>query len=162
MRIELSDYDPGWPPAYRLEAARIRGALGEGACRLEHVGSTAVPGLAAKPVIDVVLEVSDSADEPAYLPDLEAAGYVLRLREKDWFEHRLLNGPDRPVNLHVFSAGCPEAERMLRFRDRLRGDEADRARYARAKRELAAGEWADVQQYADAKTEVIAAILADR
>ena len=108
--------------------------------RLEHVGSTSIPGLAAKPIIDIVLVVADSADEAAYVPALEAAGYVLRIREPGWFEHRVLNGPDTKVNLHVFSDGCPEIGRMLAFRDRLRtrrrrapalrGDEA-RTRRAR-------------------------------
>jgi Uncharacterized conserved protein len=104
-----------------------------------------VPGLAAKPVIDIVLAVPDSADEVAYVPPMEAAGYVLRIREPDWHEHRLFRGPDTNVNLHVFSEGCPEIERMLVFRDRLRSDSAERAQYERAKRDLAAREWKFVQ-----------------
>jgi GrpB-like predicted nucleotidyltransferase (UPF0157 family) len=159
-RIELRDYDPIWPRLYAREAARIRSALGERVVRLEHAGSTSVPGLAAKPIIDIVLEVPDAAEEAAYLPALEAAGYVLRLREPDWFQHRLLKGPDTDLNLHVFSAGCPETDRMLLFRDWLRGDTGDRALYVRTKRELAARDWGSVQQYADAKTAVIGAILA--
>ena len=87
---------------------------------LEHAGSTSVPGLAAKPRIDIMLAVPDSADEPSYVPALEAAGYVLRIREPDWYEHRVFKGPDTDVNLHVFSAGCPEIARMLLFRDWLR------------------------------------------
>jgi GrpB-like predicted nucleotidyltransferase (UPF0157 family) len=157
--IELSDYDPAWPAAYAREADRIRGALGERVVRLEHAGSTSVPGLAAKPIIDVVLEVPDSADEPAYAPDLEAAGYVLRIREPDWFEHRLFKGPDTAVNLHVFSRGCEETDRMLLFRDRLRSSDADLDLYARTKRELASRRWKYGQQYADAKTAVVTEIL---
>lgn len=126
---------------------------------LEHAGSTSVPELAAKPQIDIVLVVSDTADEPAYVPDMEAAGYVLRIREPDWFEHRLFGGPDTVINLHVFSAGCPEVERMLRFRDHLRRHEADRLLYERTKRALAARTWEYTQNYADAKTAVIQEIL---
>ena len=100
------------------------------------------------------------ADEPAYVPELEAGGYVLRGREPDWFEHRLFNGPDPAVNLHVFSAGSPEIDRTLAFRDRLRTDEDDRRLYEATKRELAARDWVYVQDYADAKDEVVAAIVA--
>jgi GrpB-like predicted nucleotidyltransferase (UPF0157 family) len=157
--IELSDYDPAWAGAYRCEAARIGGALGTRALRLEHVGSTSVPGLPAKPIIDIVLEVARSSDEPAYVPDLEAAEYGLRIRELDWFEHRVFKRRDPAVNLHVFSRECPESEMMVRFRDWLRSNTADRDLYARAKRELASRKWTYVQQYADAKTEVITSIL---
>jgi GrpB-like predicted nucleotidyltransferase (UPF0157 family) len=92
----------------------VTAALGERAVRLEHVGSTSVPGLAAKPIIDIVLEVANSADEATYAQDLEAAGYLLRIREPDWFEHRLFRGFGPRVNLHVFSAGCSETDRMVR------------------------------------------------
>lgn len=128
--------------------------------RIEHTGSTSVPGLPAKPIIDIALEVPDSADEPAYVPDLEAAGYPLRIREPDWFEHRLFKGPDTNVNLHVFSAGCEEVDRMILFRDWLRENTADRELYAATKRDLAARDWKYVQQYADAKTAVVQEILA--
>ena len=158
--IELRDYDPAWPDAYAREATRITGALGDRVVTLEHVGSTSVPGLAAKPIIDVVLEVADSADEPAYVPDLEAAGYVLRIREPSWFEHRLLRDASARVNLHVFSAGCAETARMVRFRDHLRASPADRDLYATVKRKLAVRGWKSVQQYADAKTDVVAEIMA--
>ncbi|HUA05885.1 MAG TPA: GrpB family protein [Solirubrobacteraceae bacterium] len=157
--IELHAYDPRWPKLYAGHAARLREALGDRAVRVEHVGSTSVPGLAAKPVIDIALEVPDSADEPAYVGDLEAAGYVLRAREPEWFEHRLLHTPARDVNLHVFSAGCSETERMVRFRDWLSSNDADRELYLRTKRELAAGDWKYMQQYADAKTAVVHQIM---
>ena len=127
---------------------------------MEHVGSTSVPGLAAKPIIDISLAVADSADEQAYVPALEAAGYFLRIREPDWFEHRGFGRRDARVNLHVFSAGCAEIDRMLRFRDRLRRDDADRELYERTKRELAQRQWKYVQNYADAKSAVVEAILA--
>jgi GrpB-like predicted nucleotidyltransferase (UPF0157 family) len=158
--IELAEYDPQWPWLFEREAGRIRIALGNRALVVEHAGSTAVPGLAAKPIIDVVLIVDDSADESSYVPDLEAAGYVLRIREPDWFEHRMFRGPDTKVNLHVFSRGCDEADRMIIFRDHLRANEADRRHYADAKRELAAREWKYVQHYADAKSAVVAEIMA--
>jgi GrpB-like predicted nucleotidyltransferase (UPF0157 family) len=116
--------------------------------------------LIAKPIIDILLAVADSADESAYVPALEAAGYRLRIREPDWHEHRLLKGSDTDVNLHVFGSGSPEIERMQRFRDRLRSDDADRDRYAAAKRELAARQWRHTQDYADAKTDVVAEIVA--
>jgi GrpB-like predicted nucleotidyltransferase (UPF0157 family) len=103
--------------------------------------------------------VPDSADEGAYVPELATLGYVLSIREPEWFEHRLLRGHRPWVNLHVFSAGCSETDRMVRFRDRLRAHPADRDRYAETKRELATRDWAYVQQYADAKTPVVEAIL---
>jgi GrpB-like predicted nucleotidyltransferase (UPF0157 family) len=159
-RIELADYDPEWPRLFRREADRIRAVLGERVVRLEHVGSTSVPGLAAKPIIDILLVVPDSGDEPAYVPELEAAGYVLVIREPEWEQHRVFKGPDTNVNLHVYSPGSPEIERYLIFRDRLRSDPADRERYQRVKCELAQRDWRYVQQYADAKTEVVEGIIA--
>lgn len=158
-RIVLAEYDPNWPAIFEKEAANLTAVLGEPALSIEHVGSTSVPGLAAKPVIDMILAVRDSADEMAYAADLEAAGYVLRIREPDWYQHRVFKGPGANINLHVFSEGCREIARMLAFRDRLRRDSTDRERYARAKRELATREWNYVQNYADAKTSVIEAIL---
>ena len=157
--VRIVDYDPRWPELFRAEAARIRAALSYKALRIEHCGSTSVPGLAAKPVIDVVLEVASSADENAYMPALQAAGYVLKFREPEWFEHRLMKGPDTDINLHVFSSGCPEIDRMLRFRDWLRTNAGDRELYARTKLDLAGREWKSVQDYADAKTAVVAEIM---
>jgi GrpB-like predicted nucleotidyltransferase (UPF0157 family) len=158
--IHLAEPDPTWPEQYGEQAALIRTALGDRVLVLEHTGSTSVPGLPAKPIIDILLLVEDPAAEAAYVPDLEAAGFLLHLREPDWHEHRLLRGTDPAVNLHVFAAGSPEAERMLLFRDRLRDHPDELQRYARAKRELAAREWAVVQDYADAKSEVVEAIIA--
>lgn len=159
-RILLVDYDPRWPELFFREADRIRGALGPRALRIEHTGSTAVPGLAAKPIIDMLLVVADSADESQYVPALEEAGYVLRIREPGWREHRMFKGPDTAIHLHVFSQGCPEVDRVLLFRDRLRSDAADRDLYARTKRELAQKDWRYPQNYADAKTAVVEEILA--
>lgn len=158
-KIRLDGYDPAWPGLFEREAARIRGVLGDRVLLLEHIGSTSVPGLAAKPIIDILLVVADPADEAAYLAPLEQAGYRLRIREPDWHEHRLLKGPDTDINLHVYPPGNPETGRYLRFRDRLRADPADRALYERTKRALAARDWTYMQQYADAKSDVVEEIL---
>jgi GrpB-like predicted nucleotidyltransferase (UPF0157 family) len=156
--IALKPYDPEWPLRYALER-QIRAALGAKVLQLEHVGSTAVPGLSAKPVIDIVLAVSDSSEEPSYAPALEALGYVLKIREPDWFMHRLLKTPDADVNLHVFSKGCEEIKRLLAFRDWLRSHEADRKLYERTKQDLAVRTWKYMQNYADAKSDVVSEIL---
>jgi GrpB-like predicted nucleotidyltransferase (UPF0157 family) len=158
-RIRIADYDPQWPALFEQEAARLGGALGSRALLVEHAGSTSVPGLAAKPTIDIVLAVADAADENAYVPALESAGYALRIREPEWYEHRMFQGPAADVNLHVFASGCGEIERTLRFRDRLRAHAADRELCARTKIAPAQREWERVQDYADAKTAVIEEIL---
>jgi GrpB-like predicted nucleotidyltransferase (UPF0157 family) len=158
--VTLVEYDRAWPALFEREAARIRAALGDTVVRLEHTGSTSVPGLAAKPIIDITLIVPSSADEASYVPQLEAAGYTLRIREPEWHEHRLLKGPETDVNLHVFSVGSVELERMVGFRDWLRSHDEDRELYERTKRELASRTWRHIQHYADAKTEVVEAIMA--
>ena len=158
--IVLAEYDDAWPVRFEREARRIRAALGVRALLLEHAGSTSVPGLAAKPIIDMVLAVPDSSEEDAYVPALEAEGYELRIREPDWYEHRMLKKTDPNIQLHVFTEGCVEIDRMLAFRDHLRENEADRGLYERTKRELAAREWEFVQDYADAKTDVVKEIVA--
>jgi len=157
--ILILDYDPRWPELFRREADRIHGALASRALLIEHTGSTSVPGLPAKPAIDTLLMVTDSADEDTYAPNLERAGYVLRIREANWHEHRMFKGPDTDINLHVFSDGCPEIDRMLMFRDWLRSNAADRDLYAHTKLALAKQEWKYVQNYADAKTAVIEEII---
>jgi GrpB-like predicted nucleotidyltransferase (UPF0157 family) len=158
-RVLLVDSDPDWPVLFRQEAERIRSALGERALRVEHVGSTSVPGLTAKPIIDLLLVVADSANEADYVPALEDAGYRLRIREPNWHEHRLLKRESPVISLHVFSVDCPEIERLLTFRDRLRSDPSDRELYASVKRDLARRDWKYTQNYADAKTEVVEQIL---
>ena len=157
--ILLVDYDATWPDRFRHEDEKIRTALADQALRIEHVGSTSVPGLPAKPIIDILLIVADSANEMTYASGLEAAGYKLHVREPDWHEHRMFKGGEYDVNLHVLSVGCPEIQRMLDFRDWLRTNEADRELYARSKRILARQEWKYTQNYADAKTPVIEEIL---
>jgi GrpB-like predicted nucleotidyltransferase (UPF0157 family) len=158
--IQLMDYSAEWPTLFEREAERIRATLGPRALILEHVGSTSVPGLAAKPIIDMILAVADSADEAAYVPAMESARYVLHIREPEWHQHRLFKGPDTSINLHVYSFGCPEIDKMLMFRDWLRSNDAERELYERSKRDLAKQTWKYVQNYADAKTSVVEEIIA--
>jgi len=159
VRIRLAEYDPAWPALFDREAVRIRAALGVRVLQLEHTGSTSVTGLSAKPVIDLLLVVDSSANEDAYLPSLEAVGYALKFREPEWYEHRLLKGPDTDVNLHVFSMGCEEVRRILAFRDWLRAHPDDRDRYERIKRALVRESWASVDDYARAKSEIVEEVL---
>ena len=121
--------------------------------------ATSVPGLAAKPIVDIVLALPDSSDEPSYVPAMEAAGYVLRIREPEWHEHRVVKGPDTDINLHVFTIGCSEIARMVRFRDWLREHPEERDLYLAEKRALADRTWEFVQQYADAKGALVEQIL---
>jgi GrpB-like predicted nucleotidyltransferase (UPF0157 family) len=158
--IRIVDYDPEWPAKFERHARIITAAIGGPILRIEHIGSTSVPSLAAKPIIDILVVVPDSANESDYLPQLEAAGYVLRVREPDWNEHRMFRTLDRDVHIHIYSAGCPEIRRNLTFRDRLRSSAEDRSRYEQVKRELAAKDWPDMNAYALAKTEVIESIIA--
>ena len=158
--IRIVDYDPTWPEKSEMHRGIIAKALGDAALQIEHVGSTSVPGLAAKPIIDILVVVENSANESTYLFRLDAAGYVLRVREPDWNEHRMFRTAEKDVHVHVFSAGCGEIERNLTFRDRLRTNAEDRRRYEETKRALAKREWADMNAYANAKTEVIEDIIA--
>lgn len=168
IRVELVEPDPSWPVTAAAELDAIRAALGPVVVSAEHAGSTSVPGLAAKPVIDLLLVVADPDDETAYTGGLEGCGFRFVLREPDWHRHRLfkkgplLHEPAPPgtlrVNLHVFAEG-EEPHRMRVFRDRLRTHEADRLLYERTKRELATRDWDEVQDYADAKTDVVTEIL---
>ncbi|WP_084557248.1 GrpB family protein [Hamadaea tsunoensis] len=157
--ITISSYDPGWPQRYAYHAGRIRAALGDRALVVEHVGSTAVPGLAAKDRLDIDLIVADPADEDAYVPDLEAAGYALKTREPHWYEHRCLWTPDHDVNLHVFGPDCDEYLRHVIFRDWLREHPDDRDLYASAKHRAAAEHSMSMAGYVAAKGDVVLAIL---
>jgi len=158
--ITLVEYSVEWPALFIREVERVRAILGTRVLMLEHVGSTSVPRLAAKPIIDMILALADSADESAYVPAMESAGYVLRIREPEWHQHRLFKGPDTNINLHVYSFGCPEIDKMIMFRDWLRSNDADRELYERTKRDLAKQTWKYVQDYADAKTSVVEEIVA--
>ncbi|BDP43028.1 hypothetical protein DAETH_29970 [Deinococcus aetherius] len=159
-RVEVADSDPEWPRLYEREAARLRALLGERVLALKHVGSTAVPGLPAKPIIDLDLSLADSADETAYVPILEGAGYRLVIREPDWHEHRMFKGPDTNINLHVWTLGSPEARRHLIFRDWLRTHGDDRQRYGELKRELAGRDFTYLHEYNNAKAPLIREIYA--
>jgi GrpB-like predicted nucleotidyltransferase (UPF0157 family) len=124
--IYLVEYDPSWPKIFIEHERRIRNTLGSRASAVEHVGSTSVPGLAAKPIIDIIVVVADSSKEDTYLPQLVGAGYLLRVRERDWHQHRMFRTPELDVHIHVFSEGCPEILRQVAFRNRLRNVAADR------------------------------------
>lgn len=161
-QVTLVDYDPNWPLMFQREDDRIRAALGNRALRLEHVGSTSVPSLVAKPCIDILLVVADAADDDTYIPDLQRVGYVLRISEEPegWGPHRVFKGSEINLNLHVLSDGSPEIDRILNFRDWLRQHPEDRDRYANAKREIASRNWKYMQDYADAKDDVVKDITA--
>jgi GrpB-like predicted nucleotidyltransferase (UPF0157 family) len=158
-QITIVDYDSAWPKRFALERDRIRRALGTSALRIEHIGSTAVPGLAAKPIVDVLVAVADPDDETVTAAALESVGYELRVREPG---HRMLRTPERDVHVHIWRDSDPEVERHLRFRDQLRRSPEDRHAYEQLKRELATREWADMNAYAEAKGELIEAILCGR
>lgn len=158
--IVVVPYRPEWPGLFRRHAERVAGALGEAALQIcEHIGSTAVPGLAAKPIIDMLVVVEDSGKEDAYLPALESCGYVLRVREPEFEEHRMLRTHDGDVHIHVLSRGSREIGRYLRFRDALRDNAEFRARYQGLKQALAEQNWPDMNAYAAAKSMLIEEIL---
>ena len=157
--IVVVPYRPDWPETFRRHRKRIATAIGAGALGIDHIGSTAVPGLAAKPIVDMLVVVADSADEDAWLPAMESAGYVLRVREPEFEEHRMFRTPERDVHVHVLSFGSPEIERYLRFRDALRAAPDLRARYQALKLTLAAQDFQDMNAYARAKSELVEAII---
>ena len=155
--LEVVDYDPRWVDIFAEHEARLRDALRDVSVRIEHIGSTSVPGLAAKPIVDIVVAVDDITAEEDYLDAMLAAGYLLRVREPG---HRLVRTPERDVHVHIYGTGDEAITRYLLLRDRLRTDATDRALYERTKRALIAQGFEDMNAYADAKTDVIAAILA--
>lgn len=157
--ITMTPYDPAWPTRFARERARIRAALGSRALAVEHVGSTSVPGLAAKNRIDIDLIVTDPADESGYLPSLAPLGYLLRTREPGWYQHRCCWNDGHTVNLHVFGPDCDEHLRHLVFRDWLRSHSDDRAAYLAAKRRAAADQPWSVSAYNAQKATAILAIL---
>lgn len=154
-RVEVVPPDPNWPAQFELVAETIRSALGGRALAIEHVGSTAVPGLSAKPIIDVDLTVADAADESSYLPPLEAAGFILVIRQPEWQQHRMLSWHVISTNLHVFPTGAVELRRTRIFRNWLRTHPDDRARYAALKEELARRGFTDGMLYNNAKAGLI-------
>jgi GrpB-like predicted nucleotidyltransferase (UPF0157 family) len=152
----ISDYDQAWPARFAELEVGIRSALGDAAFAIEHIGSTSVPHLAAKPIIDVLVVVADVEDEQSYVSALEDAGFVLRVREA---RHRMFRTPGRDVHIHVYSAGDQAITDYLDLRDWLRVDESDRTLYADVKRDLAQRRWTDMNHYAEAKTGVIEQVL---
>jgi GrpB-like predicted nucleotidyltransferase (UPF0157 family) len=157
VTVGIHDYDPSWPAAFAEHRDRIRLALADRHVEITHIGSTSVPVLAAKPIIDVLVTVDDITAEEDYLDALLTAGYELRVREPG---HRLVRTPDRGVHVHVYERGARAVDEYLLLRDRLRTDAADRALYERTKRELMLHDWDDMNAYADAKTAVIEEIKA--
>lgn len=150
-RVEVVAPDPGWVDDYQCVRSQVLDALGARVLAVEHVGSTSVPGLWAKPVIDVDLTVADSSDEASYLPDLEAVDFVLTVREPGWEQHRCLRGRAPFANVHVWSPGSVEAQRHVVFRDWLLEHEDDRAAYGNLKARLADQGFTDVMHYNNAK-----------
>jgi GrpB-like predicted nucleotidyltransferase (UPF0157 family) len=143
VSIVVRDYDPEWPSRFESVRDRIRAALGSPALVVEHIGSTAVPELAAKPIIDVLLTVADTEDESGYAPALERAGFVLRVREPG---HRMFRTPERDVHVHVYQHDAPAVTDLLDLRNWLRRAKADRELYAATKRELAQRTWLDMNE----------------
>ena len=158
-QIVIADYDPRWPEQFQKHAEVLARALGGTALAIEHVGSTSVPQLAAKPIIAIDVLVQASSNEATYLPAFVQAGYLLRVREPDWHEHRMFRTPELDVHVHVFSAGCVEFRRHIAFRNHLRRCKEDRLLYESVKRKLAEQDWSDMNAYAHAKTEVVEQIL---
>ncbi len=157
LELELHDYDDRWAAGYLDHRRRILDALAAHDVDIEHIGSTSVPGLAAKPIIDIVVAVDDITAEEDYLDALLTAGYVLRVREPG---HRLVRTPARDVHVHLYEQGDPAVDEYLLLRDHLRSDSGDRALYESTKRALLSRGWDDMNDYADAKTDVILAIKA--
>ncbi|GAB4079177.1 GrpB family protein [Modestobacter muralis] len=156
VTIVVQEYDPEWPARFSALRTRLHDALATQALDIEHIGSTAVPGLDAKPIVDVLVTVADVEDEPAYAPALEAAGFSQRVRESG---HRMFRTPERDVHVHVYQPGAAAVTDYLDLRDWLRQSAHDRDLYATTKRALAARQWADMNDYADAKSDVITTIL---
>lgn len=159
QKIILHEYDPKWVNDYQYEEKKIKEILKDKVIQIEHVGSTSVPGLCAKRIIDILLIVADSSKEEDYVPQLLENGYILKVREPDWYGHRMFLATDRAIHLHVFSKDCLEAKRMLVFRDWLINHPEDRELYAQTKRSLAQKVWRYVQDYADQKSAVVQAIM---
>jgi len=143
--IVIADYDPRWPRVFQKHAGILSRVLGSRALAIEHVGSTSVPGLAAKPIIDIDVIVDDSSDEATYLPEIVRAGYVLRVWEPDWHQHRMFRTPKLDVHVHLFSPGCVEFTRHLAFRDQLRSCPEDRLLEASLRRKPASTNWSEAQ-----------------
>jgi GrpB-like predicted nucleotidyltransferase (UPF0157 family) len=153
--IVIEDYDPAWADRFTTVSSSLHELLGGMIIDVQHVGSTSVPGLAAKPIIDVDLLVADTADESRYVPALEQFGYCLVLREPWWYGHRMLVDSAEDVHLHVWPQGAPEPVRHRLLRDWLRSHPEDRELYASTKRRLARDTADHPSDYTLAKSGVI-------
>ncbi|MFF5077878.1 GrpB family protein [Actinoplanes sp. NPDC000266] len=158
--VVIADYDPAWAGRYAAARSALHEVLGDAILAVEHVGSTSVPGLAAKPIVDIDLTIADTADESRYVPALEAAGYWLILREPWWHGHRMFVDTGEDLHLHVWPPGAPETVRHRLFRDWLRTHPEDRDLYASTKRRLARETGAGRRDYTMAKSDVIDEIFA--
>jgi GrpB-like predicted nucleotidyltransferase (UPF0157 family) len=158
--VVLVDYDPAWPQRFAVASRSLRELLGGRVIDLEHVGSTSVPGLAAKSIIDIDLTIADTEDESSYVPTLEGAGYWLILREPWWYGHRMLVDAEEDIHLHVWPQGAPEPVRHRLFRDWLRSHPDDRDLYAATKRRLAEQDEKTGDDYTFGKSDVIDEIFA--
>ena len=147
--VVIAEYCAEWVARFDIERAKIAEALPH-AVAIEHVGSTSVPGLGAKPIVDIQVEV-DGLNETRDIPPLESAGYVLRVRKPN---HLMVRTPELDVHVHLW-AESKDLDRHLLFRDWLRENADDRAKYEAVKRELATRTWLDMNQYAYAKSDVI-------
>jgi GrpB-like predicted nucleotidyltransferase (UPF0157 family) len=154
--VRVVPYDRSWPERFEAERRRLRAALSGRAGRIEHFGSTAVPDLAAKPIVDILVEIDDIENDAEYRSSLEAAGYALRVLEP---QHRMYRTSARDVHVHIWPSGSDGVRRHLAFRDWLRSHPEDRQLYERTKQELAARPWRDMNYYAEAKTPVIEEIM---
>jgi GrpB-like predicted nucleotidyltransferase (UPF0157 family) len=157
--IPLVPYDPAWPVRYEHHRQRISNALGSHLLQIHHIGSTSVPGLSAKPIVDILAVVPDPSVESAFVPALTSLGFHLRVREPSFDEHRMLRTEGKDVHLHVFPPNSAEIRRYLNFRDRLRVNAEDRNRYEGVKQRLAHRDWSDWNDYAEAKSQVIEEII---
>jgi GrpB-like predicted nucleotidyltransferase (UPF0157 family) len=155
--IVIEEHDPAWAARFERVRASLHEALGHRARRVEHFGSTAVPGLAAKAIIDVMVTVEDADDEADYGPPLEAHGFHIRVRQPG---HRMYRPPSQDVHVHICTEGSDGARKRLLFRDWLRHDAADRRLYEQTKRELARQDWDTTNDYSEAKGGVVAEIMA--
>jgi len=155
--LAVVGYDNTWPAIFADQRERLLAALGSTTVEIEHIGSTAVPGLAAKPIIDILIIVDDITAEEDYLVPLLAAGYDLRVRGPG---RRMVRTPGRDVHVHILETGNEAINAYLAFRDHLRASVDDRALYASTKHALIKQGFTDMNAYSDAKTDVIAAIMA--
>ena len=157
MRVTLAPHDPAWARRFEEVRAGIAASLGPEARSIEHFGSTAVPGLDAKPILDVLVARGPEARFEAWARRLAPLGYAHAREdstaqgEGQWF----FRDAPRTVHIHVYPDGTRAHRRHLAFRDALRRDPALREAYARLKRGLATREWGTVQDYADAKTDFV-------